>query len=73
MSNKAKRTNLKLFRVKQGLSQQQIADKIGVMRATYSAVELGKRDARDYFWQELQRAFNIPDADMWALKRKDGE
>lgn len=65
------RTNLKLFRVKNVLSQDEIAAKIGCTRATYSSIESGKRDGRLAFWIEFQKAFNVPDADMWALLRID--
>ena len=65
------RTNLKLFRVKRMLSQDEIAAKIGCTRATYSSIESGKRDGRLAFWNDLQKAFNIADSDMWALMRID--
>lgn len=62
------RKNLKVFRVKNDLTQAEIADKIGCTRATYSAIENGTRDGRKTFWHKLQEAFAIPDADMWALQ-----
>lgn len=65
------RTNLKLFRVKKGLSQDEFAERIGYSRATYSAIESGKRDGRLTFWNDLQHAFSIPDAAMWALMQND--
>lgn len=65
------RTNLKVFRVKQHLSQAEISDKIGVSRNTYAAIESGIREGRDPFWKGLQEAFRIPDSEMWSLKRND--
>lgn len=65
------RMNLKVFRVKKGLTQDEIAEKIGYTRAAYSAIEAGKRDGRESFWNALQNGFNIPDAEMWALKKND--
>ena len=65
------RTNLKVFRVKNGLTQGEIAAKIGYTRATFSAIESGERDGRDTFWKALQKAFNIPDSEMWGLKKID--
>lgn len=65
------RTNLKVFRVKRNLSQQDVAEKIGVVRATYSAIELGKRDGRKTFWNEFQNAFNVSDEEMWDLMKND--
>lgn len=61
------RTNLKVFRIKHHLTQAQMAEKIGHSRPAYTAIETGKRDGRAYFWNELQRAFNIPDDEMWEL------
>lgn len=61
------RTNLKVYRVRLGLSQEEMSDKIGCKRATYSAIECGKRSGQQSFWKKLQAAFEIPDADMWDL------
>lgn len=63
------RRNLKVFRVKHGLSQQEMADKIGVARSIYSEVERAKRNCSPTFLAKLQAAFDIPDADMWALTK----
>ena len=65
------RTNLKVFRVKQNLSQEAFAEKIGYTRATYSAIENGKRSGRQRFWLDFQKAFNIPDADLWGYMKND--
>lgn len=65
------RKNLKLFRVKQDLTQAEIAAKIGCTRATYSAIESGSRDGRKTFWRDLQKAFGIPDAEMWSLQANE--
>lgn len=73
MKKKQMRTNLKLFRVKHQLTQEEMADKIGCIRCTYAAIEGGTRNGRDFFWQSLQKAFDIPDEDMWALKKIDEE
>ena len=67
------RTNLKLFRVKQHLTQEEMADRLGCARVTYSAIEKGTRNGRDYFWNALQQSFDIPDEDMWLLKKKDNQ
>ncbi len=69
--NECLRVNLKCFRVKQQLTQEEMAEKIGVIRCTYAAIENGTRNGRDHFWNALQNAFNIPDEDMWNLKKKD--
>lgn len=65
------RTHLKLLRVKHHLTQEQMAERIGCTRTTYATIETGERNGRDYFWESLQKAFDIPDEDMWKLKKKD--
>ena len=65
------RKNLKLFRTNRFLSQQEIADKIGCTRSTYSSIESGKREGRKYFWKRLQAAFDIPDEEMYGLMKND--
>lgn len=67
------RRNLKVFRIKHGLTQQAIAEKIGVCRSIYSEVERGTRKCSVAFLCKLQSAFNIPDADIWALTKIHSE
>ena len=64
------RRNLKVFRVKHGLTQSEMAAKIGVSRSIYSDIETGRRESCSMaFLRKLQAAFNIPDAEMWALSK----
>ena len=63
------RRNLKVFRTQHGLNQGEMAKKIGVSRSIYSEVESGKRNCSQRFLRNLQKAFDIPDADMWALTK----
>ena len=63
------RRNLKMFRVENGMTQAQMAAKIGVSRSTYSEVESGKRACSNQFMDKLQSAFNIPDHEMWKYAR----
>lgn len=65
------RTNLKILRVSQKMTQQEFADKIGVKRSTYSLIETGERSGKPDFWQALQKAFNIDDAEMYGLMKCD--
>lgn len=65
------RTNLKVFRVQNNLSQEEIAEKIGCKRATYAQIENGKRSGRQEFWENLQQAFAIPDSDVWRLMKNE--
>lgn len=63
------RNALYMFRHSKRLSQQGIADKIGVNRETYASIERGARDGSLKFWRKLQAAFNIPDNELGALMR----
>lgn len=65
------RINLKIFRIQQHLSQEEICEKIGCSRATYSAIENGVRNGRQTFWKNFQKAFDLPDSDMWALMKNE--
>lgn len=65
------RTNLKVFRIKMQLSQAAISEKIGCQRSTFAAIENGKRNGRQAFWNGLQAAFNLPNEVMWELMKVD--
>lgn len=67
------RTALKVFRVKHKMSQEEFADKIGVVRSTYQSIESGARNGRKSFWDKLQKAFNVDNSDMWELMKRDEE
>ena len=67
------RTELKLFRVKQKLSQEEMAIKIGCGRVSYASIEIGRRNGTNDFWLAFQKAFNVPDEDMWGLMKNDTE
>lgn len=65
------RTELKLFRVKQKLSQAEMAEKIGCSRATYQSIENGKRVGRRMFWKLLQASFNLSDLEIESLQANE--
>lgn len=65
------RKNLKVFRVRQDMTQGEMADRIGYTRAAYASIEKGKRDGRDAFWNDFQRAFNLEDSEMWTLMKNE--
>lgn len=66
-----KRLNLKCFRTKHKLTQQEMADKIGVPRIKYARIENGTAAGKLEFWETLQNAFGIPNEEMWALTIKE--
>lgn len=65
------RENLKDLRLKQRMSQEEFAKEIGYSRVMYQQVENGVRDGTPAFWNAVQKRFNIPDCDMWALTKKE--
>ena len=64
------RLDLKMWRLKNGYRQEDVAKTMGMSRVTYQSIELGKRDGRQSFWERLQKAYDIPDAEMWLLMKK---
>ena len=65
------RTNLKVFRVAHKLTQAEMAERLGVSRATYVYIERGARSGTIDVWSTLQRVFNVPDAEMFSLQKLD--
>ncbi len=63
------RMNLKIFRIRHNLTQSEMAQRVGYDRSAYALVEAGERNPSIEFFMNLQEAFNIPDAEMWALTR----
>lgn len=53
------RTKLKVFRIKQKLTQEQIAEKIGYGRMSYAAVENGNRNPSKNFCIAFAEAFGL--------------
>lgn len=68
-----KRTALKVFRVKQKMTQAEFAEKVGYSRSQYALIEQGNRNGTQDFWNKLQAAFDIADSEMWELTKIDGE
>lgn len=67
------RTELKLFRVKNGLSQEQIAEKLGYSRGHYARFENGEADTTLRFLKALEKAFDIPFVEAQRLALRDSE
>ena len=62
------RNKLYLFRHSMRLSQSEMAERIGCSRATYSMIECGTRNGTMTFWNKLQKAFNLTDAQKGELQ-----
>lgn len=63
------RRNLKVFRIKNGLTQAEMAERIGVSRSTYSDIESGRRKCAVDFLRKIQVEFNVPDSEIWSLSK----
>ena len=64
------RHNLKVFRVKNKLTQQQLADQLGVSVSTYNLIEGGKRRGSIKFWEKLQQQFKLEGGEVWSLQQQ---
>ena len=63
------RTALKQFRIGKHLKQEELAKICGVSRNTYRYVVQGSRSGSQEFWDNLQRAFGVPDSEMYLLMK----
>lgn len=64
------RYNMPLYelRKRNGYSQTAFGEMLGgYHKQTVAHVEAGLAAGKIDFWQAVQKRFNIPDADMWAL------
>lgn len=63
----AKRLKLKQLRVGLDLSQEQMADTLGVSRSMYAAIENGQRYGRLPFWKTLEVTHNVPQQEVYEM------
>lgn len=63
------RINLKVFRIKHGFSQDEFANKVGVSRGCYGAIERGFRNGNKKFWNNLKIEFDITEDDLRELRK----
>lgn len=64
------RTELKVLRVRNNLTQLQIAKKLGVSKSTYNLIENGNRRGSAEFWLRLQSEFNLKDSEVWQIQNR---
>ena len=69
---KALKNDLPVLRARIGLSQEAIADKIGISRQTYSSIETGKREMGWTTFLTLVAFFQNNDQTMQMLKQVNG-
>ena len=65
------RTNLKVFRIMQKLTQHDMAARLGYERAYYGHVERGFQDGSAAFWERMQNAFELTDKKIQELRELD--
>ena len=65
-----KRFNLKSFREKQGLNQQEMADKLGISKSYYVAIELGNAEPSFRVAEALDKNFHGKYTDIFELLKK---
>lgn len=54
------RENLKKARKEAGLTQKQVAEKLGISEIGYRQIESGKRIGSIKIWDALEDLFNLP-------------
>lgn len=61
--------NVPLFKLRasKNMTQCQLAKKIGFTNQTVSRIEKGLCGGKLDFWLAIQKLFEVPDEDMWAL------
>jgi len=65
--------SLKVFRARYGLTQADMAERMGWSRQYYAKTENGRSSGSITFWIRLQDAFHIPDREMWSLVKDTKE
>lgn len=65
--------SLKILRVRQGLTQEEMARKLTMSRQAYAKIENGLGDGNITFWSKVQRTFNISSEEMWDLINDQAE
>lgn len=66
---KCARLNLRILRVRNDLTQEEMAKITGVNRMTYAFIENGERMGKMQFWLTLQEKFDISDEEMFSLMK----
>lgn len=65
------RTKLKKMRLEKKLTQQQIADKAGIHRTTYTNIELGTKDPSFKVARSIKDILGTNDDDIFLNKNVD--
>lgn len=65
--------SLKILRVRYGLTQEGMAEKLGMSRQAYAKIENGLGKGNIQFWSKVQRAFDLSSEGMWDLINDEAE
>lgn len=63
-----RRIELKKLRIERNLTQQEVAERLGVSIGTYSFIESGVKRGSEKVWLKIQKEFDIPDEKMWLIQ-----
>ena len=63
--------NLRKFRDKSKISQQEVADTLGIDRKTYVSWEAGTSDVKSQYIPELAKLFNVEIGELFREKTSD--
>lgn len=63
-----KRYNLKMFRIKNDLTQQDMADKLEISKSHYVSIEQGTQDPSFKLLEQFAKVFEYDD--IWELMKK---
>ena len=65
------KNNLRVERARQRMTQQTLAEQLGVSRQTVNAIELGKFNPSTVLALKMSRIFNLPVNDLFELEETD--
>ena len=65
------KNNLRVERARQRMTQQTLAEQLGVSRQTVNAIELGKFNPSTVLALKMSKIFNLPVNDLFELEEND--
>ncbi len=63
-----KRHEMVVLRAKRGLTQRQVAEKMGINVSTLNLVENGKRYGTPEFWRKYKELFELDGEQVWNIQ-----
>lgn len=70
---KTSRVNLKNARTNKGMTQQQVADYLGISLRYYQKIEAGDRTGDFELWDTLEDLFSVHQRDLRRLIQEDNQ